>query len=401
MHGQLTASFVKNIKKPGVYSDKNRTGLRLRVLRDGRKHWVQRFTIQGRRREAGLGSYPIVTLSMARNQALANKRMIYEGFDPIEEKRNLNRMQSFSEAVEEYLESKLKEFRNEKHKKQWRSSIDNYAVPIIGTTPIQDVNLNNILDVLRPIWETKTETASRLRQRLEAVLSWAIATGLRVGPNPAIWKGNLSEILPKPSKIKTERHHAAVSLEDAPRFWQELQGREGMGSLALKFLCLTAARSGEVRGMTWNEIDLENRIWTIPKERMKANREHRIPLPDAAVQILQDVPHLSGCYHVFFSPTGKQLSDMSISAVLRRMDENAVRNGTKRYLDKRSDRPAVPHGLRSTFRDWAAEQGIDHVLAELALAHTVGNSVERAYRRTDMVEKRRDILEQWAGFLGA
>lgn len=174
-----------------------------------------------------------------------------------------------------------------------------------------------------------------------------------------------------------------------------------MGSLALKFLCLTAARSGEVRGMTWNEIDLENRIWTIPKERMKANREHRIPLPDAAVQILQDVPHLSGCYHVFFSPTGKQLSDMSISAVLRRMDENAVRNGTKRYLDKRSDRPAVPHGLRSTFRDWAAEQGIDHVLAELALAHTVGNSVERAYRRTDMVEKRRDILEQWAGFLGA
>lgn len=218
--------------------------------------------------------------------------------------------------------------------------------------------------------------------------------------NPARWKGNLSEILPTPSKIAKPRHHAAVAVSELPDFWKELQTKDGMGALALQFLCLTAARSGEVRGMTWQELDMKKRLWTIPKGRMKAGREHRVPLPDAAISLLGTVPRLKGCDYVFFSPKATQLSDMSVSAVMRRMDEKAQEDGGKRFLDPQSGRPAVPHGLRSSFRDWVAEIGHDHVMAELALAHRVGSVVERAYRRSDMVERRRKLLKDWAEYLG-
>ena len=401
MNGKLTATFVKNIKQPGSYSDKTGTGLRLRVKPDGRKNWIQRFTINGKLREAGLGSPPVVTLAMAREQALLNKRMAYEGKDPIEERRNRKPGLTFAEAIERYLAHKLAEFRNEKHRKQWRATLDSYATPIIGARDVETLTLNDMLAVLQPIWTTKTETASRLRQRIEAVLSWAAVAGYRIEANPARWKGNLSEVLPKPSKVATKRHQAAVNLSDAPAFWQRLCGMDGMSALALRFLCLTAARSGEVRGMRWDELDLDKRLWIIPAERMKAGREHRVTLSDPALGLLETLPRLLNSELVFFSPKGGPLSDMALSSVMRRMDEAALKAGAPRFLDPQSGRPAVPHGLRSTFRDWAAEQGYDHIIAELALAHHVGSTVERAYRRSDLVERRRDMMANWAAFLGA
>ncbi|MEL0436541.1 tyrosine-type recombinase/integrase [Phycobacter sp. K97] len=399
MNGSLTATFVRNIKAPGVYSDKNGTGLRLRVKPDGRKHWLQRFTLYGKVREAGLGSYPIVTLAMAREQALENRRAVRDGVDPISEKQKNRAVLTFADAVEEYLKIRMTEFRNEKHKKQWRATLDTYAVPIVGSIYVRDLTREDVIRVLEPIWKDKTETATRLRQRIEAVISWAIVSGHRETTNPAVWKGNLSEVLPNPSRVKQQKNHPAVQVTEAADFWKELSKREGMGATALRFLTLTASRSGEVRGMTWDEVDFEKRLWIIPKERMKARREHRAALSDAAMDLLLSMPKLEGCDFVFFSSKGGQLSDMSLSAVMRRMDEAAQANGGARFLDGRSKLPAVPHGLRSTFRDWAAENGVDHTLAELALAHNVGSTVERAYRRSDLVQNRFELMNQWAAHL--
>ncbi|MFQ1701685.1 tyrosine-type recombinase/integrase [Loktanella agnita] len=402
MNGVLTAVFVKNIKEPGVYSDKGGLGLRLRVKPDGRKHWLQRFTLNGKVREAGLGRYPIVSLADARNEALDNKRAVRAGLDPIEEKQKRQRgVMSFAEAVDAYLDIKVSEFRNEKHKKQWRATLDTYASPIVGTKPVRDLTRQDILAVLEPIWTVKTETATRLRQRMEAVLSWAIVSGHREATNPAVWKGNLSEVLPKPDRVKQKKNHPAVQIADMPGFWRELGKRDGMGAAALQFVTLTVARSGEVRGMTWDEVDLDAALWIIPKDRMKARREHRVPLSPAAVALLRSLPRMRGCDYVFYSNKGGQLSDMSLSAVMRRMDESAQAENGKRFLDARSNLPAVPHGLRSTFRDWAAERGVDHTLAELALAHNVGSTVERAYRRSDLVQRRVELMQDWSEFVGA
>lgn len=401
MNGALTATFVRNIKKPGVYSDKSGSGLRLRVKPDGRKHWLQRYTINGKVREAGLGSYPVVTLAYARQVALDNRRAVLNGLDPIIEKQKARGVMSFAEAVDEYLKIRVAEFRNEKHKKQWRSTLDNYAVPIIGAQPVRDLAVNDILSVLQPIWTVKTETATRLRQRIESVLSWAIAAGHREAANPAVWRGNLAEILPKPDRVKQTKHHPAVQVGEIAEFWHEVKQREGMGALALQFLTLTVARSGEVRGMTWDEVDLDAERWIIPKERMKARREHRVPLSPAAVKLLRDLPRLRGSNYVFYSSKGGMLSDMSLSAVMRRMDEAAHTNQSKRFLDAATGLPAVPHGLRSTFRDWAAESGVENTLAELALAHNVGNTVERAYRRSDLVQRRVELMSDWAAHLAA
>jgi len=396
---QLTAAFVKNIRKPGKYHDGGGMGLYLRVDKDEARYWIQRITIYSKRRELGLGSPPVVTLAVAREQALDNKRLIRSGGDPLAEKRKAQAAVTFAEAVEKYLEIKLKEFDNKKHGKQWRATLDKYATPVIGSMYVQSIEVRDILKVLQPIWQDKTETASRLRGRIEAVLSWATVTELRKGDNPARWKGNLSELLPKPSKIAKAGHHPALALKDVPDWWSSLEVREGMAAKALQFACITAARSGEVRGMTWAEVDLDATLWTIPADRMKAGREHRVPLPNEGVELLRDLPRLNSSPYVFFAPQGGMLSDMSISAVMRRMQASEEKAGRDGFIDSRSGRPAVPHGLRSTFRDWAAEQGYDHVLAELALAHTVGSAVERAYRRTDLIERRRQLLEDWVKFV--
>ena len=259
--------------------------------------------------------------------------------------------------------------------------------------------MRDVLRVLQPIWSDKTETASRLRGRIEAVLSWATVAGHRVGDNPARWGGNLSELLAKPGKVAKTTNHAALSLADAPRWWADLAKREGMAARALQFLAMTVARSGEVRGMTWAEVDLEKALWIVPAARMKAGREHRVPLTREAVELLRTLPQMEASPYVFFAPRGGMLSDMTLSAVMRRMQEAEEKAGRTGYLDPRSGRPAVPHGLRSTFRDWAAEQGIERDMAEMALAHTVGSEVERAYRRTDMLERRRAMLSAWGDFL--
>ncbi len=404
----LTARFVDTVTEPGKYFDGQ--GLFLRVQPNGARQWVQRITIRGKRCELGLGSPPAIPLATARKLALENRGKAMMGGDPIQERHDARAGLTFEAAVERYLAAKLDEFRNEKHKAQWRSTLDTYARPALGPKLVAEITLQDVLRVLEPIWQSKTETASRLRGRIEAVLSWATVAGHRAGDNPARWKGNLSEVLPKPSKVAKKKNYPAVALPDAPRWWAELAQREGMGARALEFLTLTAARSGEVRGMTWEEIDFgrwdetsaatlaTTATWTIPASRMKAERAHRVPLTEEAVAILQSLPRTNSPY-VFNAPLGGQLSDMTVSAVMRRMQEAEVKAGRAGFLDQVNKRPAVPHGLRSTFRQWAAEQGFPRDIAELALAHRVGDETERAYQRSDMLERRRDMMAAWAAFL--
>lgn len=394
----LTATFVRNIAKQGKYFDAGRTGLFLRIDKSDRKQWVQRIVINGKRHEIGLGSYPLVTLAMAREQAQANKRNVYLGGDPLAEKRKVQMDKSFAAVVEKYLEAKLSEFRSEKHQKQWRATLDSYAIPVIGDLPVSNISVHDVLRVLEPIWTEKTETASRLRGRIERVLSWATVSELRKGDNPARWRGNLSEVLPKPGKIATVKHHPALAQADTGRWWADLSSRNGMSISALQFAALTASRSGEIRGMTWDEVDFDAKHWTIPKERMKARRLHRVPLTDPMIDILNNLPRLEGSPYVFFAARGGMLSDMALSSVMRKMHQADLRKGGPGYCDPKSGAPAVPHGLRSTFRDWAAEQGYDHVQAELALAHDVGSETHRAYRRTDALERRRKMMAEFGDF---
>lgn len=394
---RLAPRFVETVTKPGKYFDGQ--GLFLRVAENGSRQWVQRITIHGKRRELGLGSPPAVTLAMARRQALENRGKVMLGGDPLAEKRAARSGITFAQASESYLAMKLKEFKNEKHKRDWRSSLDAYAMPLLGSKLVSDITVQDLLRVLEPIWQTKTETANRVRGRIEAVLSWATVAGYRTGDNPAHWKGNLSEALPKPSRIAKGGNQPALALSDVSRWWEDLSQRDGMAARALEFLTLTATRSGEVRGLTWDEVDLAARTWTIPANRMKNGREHRVPLSVEGAAILEDLPRLHGCEFVFFAPRGGMLSDMSISAVMRRMQEAEAKAGRTGYLDPRSKRPAVPHGLRSTFRQWAAERGYARDMAEIALAHWMGSEVERAYQRSDMLERRREMMAGWASFL--
>ncbi|MCR9151910.1 MAG: integrase arm-type DNA-binding domain-containing protein [Rhodobacteraceae bacterium] len=406
----LSARFVETVTAPGKYFDGH--GLFLRVAKNGARQWVQRITIRGKRTELGLGSPPAVTLATARRLALENRGKAMLGGDPLADKRKDREGMSFADAVEKYLAAKLSEFRNEKHRKQWRSTLDAYAAPVLGRKLVSEITVQDVLRVLEPIWREKTETASRLRGRIENVLSWATVAGHRTGDNPARWKGNLSEMLPKPAKVAKGENQPALALGDVARWWADLARRDGMAARALEFLALTAARSGEVRGATWEEIDLgdvatpatsatRRAVWAIPASRMKNGRPHRVPLTPEAVALLESLPRLDGSPYVFFAPRGGMLSDMSISAVMRRMQEAQVKAGEAGYLDPASKRPAVPHGLRSTFRQWAAEQGYPRDMAEIALAHFIGSEVERAYQRSDMLDRRRDMMAAWAGFLRA
>jgi integrase len=412
----LTAALIRSELAPGKYHDGGGLGLYLRVEKNGARFWIQRLTIEGKRHELGLGAPPATSLAEVRERAAENKQLVRGGGNPLADKRkalDARETMTFAEAVEKYLEGKLAEFRNEKHRKQWRATLDTYARPLIGSKSVADIEMRDVLRVLEPIWAEKTETATRLRGRIEAVLSWATVAGHRAGDNPARWKGNLAEMLAKPSKVAKTGNWPAVALGDAPRWWRDLAGRDGMGARALQFLTMAAARSGEVRGMTWDEVDLDAAMWTVPAERMKMRKEHRVPLTAEAVALLRALPTMQGSPFVFFAERGGQMSDMTLSAVMRRMQEAELKRLAKAdaaagretsteprgYIDPRSKRPAVPHGIRSTFSDWAAEQGFDRTLSEMALAHVVGSEVERAYRRTDLVERRRAMLASWGRFL--
>jgi integrase len=393
----LSARFVETVRDPGKYFDGH--GLLLRVAKNGAKQWVQRITIRGKRCELGLGSPPAVPLSEARRVALENRGKAMLGGDPLAEKRAARDRMTFAEAVGRYAEVRLKEIKNEKDRKRWRTLFEVYAYPNLSRLYVSDITVQDVLRVLQPIWQEKTETAKRLRAQVESVLSWATVAGYRAGDNPARWKGNLSEILPKPSRVAKAQNQPALARSDVKQWWTNLAEREGMAAKALQFLTLTASRSGEVRGMTWDEVDLSDRIWSIPSSRMKNGREHRVPLAHEAVDLLESLPRMEIGTLVFFAPRGGQLSDMSISAVMRRMQETENKAGRPGFMDPRSKRPAVPHGLRSTFRQWAAEQGYARDMAEIALAHWIGSEVERTYQRSDMIERRRAMMAGWAAFL--
>ncbi|RYH46024.1 MAG: integrase, partial [Alcaligenaceae bacterium] len=302
---------------------------------------------------------------------------------------------TFGESAKRYIASHEKGWKNAKHAQQWQRSLDMYAVPVLGKVPVRDISLAMVLKVLEPIWASKTETATRLRGRIESIIDWAIARGYRTDSNPARWKGLLDKLLPAPGKVSKTTHFQALPYAQLPAFMEQLQTQEGMGAKALLFAVLTAARSGEVRGATWAEMDLAARVWTIPAERMKASKAHRVPLSDRSMVLLHEMKALalsagrdSGKSYMFLSPNsrdpelGSQLSDMTLTAVLRRLKVEAV-----------------PHGFRSTFRDWCAEQtDYPNEVAEMALAHAVGNKVEAAYRRGDLLAKRQQLMQDWANY---
>lgn len=388
---ELSALQVSRLTESGHHAVGGVTGLYLYITPTGARSWVLRTLIAGKRRHMGLGAFPSVTLAMAREKARAARSEVEAGVDPIVarsevlkklKEENLNAV-TFESAANAYIEAHGDTWKNPKHRAQWSATLATYAFPVIGSLQTAHVTQAHVLAVLEPIWKTKNETAARLRGRIEAVLDWATVRGYREGENPARWKGRLDKLLPAPGKIQKTVHRKALTIDAVPQFMRDLHDKEGIAARALEFVVLTAARSGEVRGATWSEIDLDAAVWVVPGDRMKAGREHRVPLCAQAVELLQKVPRFVGNEHVFPSPRGKVLSDMALLAVMRRMEVDAV-----------------PHGFRSTFRDWVGERtDYPRELAEQALAHTLENKVEAAYRRGDALEKRRTMMQKWSDFL--
>jgi len=388
---ELSAVEVRKLSKPGRHAVGGVSGLLLVVQDSGSKSWILRTTVGGKRRNIGLGGFPEVSLQDARGKAREMKKSIEKGVDPVEEKRKAKRLLlkeqesaiSFEEAAEQFFQKKRPEFKNPRYAQNWISSVISYANPIIGKKPVSEIDLQDVISVLKPIWYEKTETATRLRQRLEGILNWATVSGYRSGDNPARWKGHLDAVLSKPSRIRDTKHFPALPWKEIGRFMVELRKRKGMAARCLEFIILTACRSGEARFATWEEIDFDSKIWMIPGGRMKSGKEHRVPLSDDVFELLDSLPKFEGVSYLFPSSRGSTLSDMTISSVCKRMEINAV-----------------PHGFRSTFRDWCAEStNFPREVAELALAHSISNSVEAAYLRGDLLDKRRQLMDAWADFI--
>ena len=388
---ELSALEVKRLVEPGFYSVGGVAGLHLQVTKTGARSWILRILVGNKRRDVGLGGYPDVQLAQARDKARDVREKVAQGIDPVAERQSARsallaqqmRSITFKQAATEVIKKKQLEAGNIKHAQQWQNTLETYAFPVLGRMAVADIELVHVKQALEPIWTTKTETASRVRQRIEAVLSWATVHGHREGDNVARWKGNLDTILPAPAKIAKVKHHRALDIDDAHQFMVNLRQREGVAARCLEFVILTAARSGEARGATWSEIDLANRLWIIPASRMKAGREHRVPLSDDAVKLLEAQPRRDAGEFVFPAPRGGQLSDAGMSALIKRMGVDAT-----------------PHGFRSTFRDWAAERtSTPHHVCEMALAHTIKNEAEAAYRRGDLLAKRAKLMQDWAKFI--
>jgi len=388
---ELSPLTVGRLTQVGHHAVGGIAGLYLYVTDTGARSWVLRIMVGAKRRHIGLGGFPDVPLAQARERARKARDDVAAGIDPIAQKQALASQlrasqaaeTTFKMAAEAYIAAHGDTWKNPKHRAQWTSTLATYAYPVIGNLGVQHIGQELILKILEPIWKTKTETASRLRGRLESVLDWSTVRGYRSGENPARWKGHLDKLLAAPGKIQKVEHHPALDIDAMPRFMADLRKREGTSARALEFAILTAARSGEARGATWDEIDAKEKVWTIPAERMKANREHRVPLTAAALKVISSMPKVDGSAFVFAAPRGGMLSDMALTQVMRRMDLKAV-----------------PHGFRSTFRDWAGERTHHpREIAEAALAHTLDNKVEAAYRRGDALEKRRVMMSEWADFL--
>ncbi|TVO53173.1 DUF4102 domain-containing protein [Denitromonas halophila] len=387
---KLSPLQVKNLSKAGRYGDG--AGLMLNVTTGGSKSWIFRYMISGRDHWMGLGPYPDVGLAEARELATENRKKIRNGIDPLEEREsraaedraNSAKAVTFDWCAQQYIEAHRPTWSNPKHAEQWASTLRTYAAPIIGKLDVSRIETSHIMKILEPEWLTKTETLSRLRGRIERILDWATVRKYRTGENPARLKGHLEALLPPRSRLKVEKHFTALPYAEMAPFMTDLRKQEGIAAKACEFAILTAARSGEVRGATWSEIDMDAALWTIPAERMKAAREHRVTLSKEALSLLRTMQELSTDPQLIFPgrDAGRPLSDMSLTAVLKRMK-----------------RPVTMHGFRSSFRDWAAEiSNYPKEMADMALAHKVADKVEAAYRRGDMVQKRRAMMQDWADY---
>lgn len=384
---KLSAMKVTRLSTPGYYGDGG--GLYLQVSARGSKSWIFRYERLGRERHMGLGPLHTVSLAEARERARQARLSLAAGLDPIEKRDKemavLRAEQAsdldFDTCAKQYIEAHEAGWRNSKHRQQWENTLRAHASPHIGNIHVRRIDTPLVLKVLEPIWRTKTETASRIRERIERILSWATVRGYREGDNPARWRGHLDEMLPKPTKVKKVKHHPALPFAEVGDFCAAVRKQMGMSAKAMEFTILTACRTAEVLGARWDEVDFEGQVWTVPAERMKANRPHRVPLVPAALAILEGQKGLDTVLVFPGAKRGKPLSDMAMLTLLRRMNREDI----------------TVHGFRSTFRDWAAEKtNYPREVAEMALAHTVGSAVENAYRRSDLFDKRRQLMGEWA-----
>ncbi|WP_130470277.1 tyrosine-type recombinase/integrase [Candidatus Magnetaquicoccus inordinatus] len=383
--GQLTALKVTKTRTPGLYGDGG--NLWLQVTSQAAKSWVLRYTLRGKNREMGLGSVQDVSLEEARTKAAKARKLLIERVDPIVD-RDIERQKaapakSFKQCADEFIEANKAGWSNTKHAAQWASTLETYAYPIIGTMPVSEVTTDHVLQILNPIWQEKPETASRVKGRIESVLSMATVRGYRIGENPARWKGHLDQLLPAKVKVAKVEHHAALPYADVSGFMRALAQQEGVAALALAFCILTATRTSETLGAVWGEIDFAAKVWAIPGDRMKAGREHRVPLSDQAMTVLERMQEQRQPDYIFPGMrAGRPLSNMALLMTLRRMERGDL----------------TTHGFRSTFRDWAAETtGYPNEVCEMALAHDV-KGVEGAYRRGDLFEKRRQLMADWGRY---
>ncbi len=387
---RLTAVGIKNLKGKGLYADGG--GLYLRVTDNGTKGWIFRFARDGRTRDMGLGTCADISLASAREIGEECRKQLKQGLDPIETRKKSNGAQNgsantvtFREAVERYITAHEPAWKNAKHRQQWRNTLASYAVPVIGEINVAAIATEDILRVLEPIWQTKPETAVRVRGRIENVLDWCRARKLREGANPALWRGHLKHLLPARKKKGNVRHHPAMPWQELPTFMTQLRANSAISARALEFTILTAARTSEAILATRSEFDLDEAVWHVPATRMKASVEHRVPLSERARDIIAGLPQIEGNTYVFAGARpSRPLSSMAMLELLRGL------------------RPGLTvHGFRSTFRDWAAEEtNFPSEVVEMALAHTIENEVERAYRRGDLFQKRRALMDAWAGYCG-
>ncbi|MFM0726590.1 integrase arm-type DNA-binding domain-containing protein [Paraburkholderia strydomiana] len=402
---KLSATKVRQEKTPGYYSDGG--GLYLQISPSGSKSWIFRYARNKKSHEIGLGAYLNVPLEAARDKADGMRRALGNGDDPLamrqSERAKIAAKMTFTECATAYIDAHKPGWKNVKHAEQWTNTLTTYAAPFIGKKDVANVDTHDVVRVLEPIWTTKNETASRVRGRMEKVLAWATTRGLRSGENPARWKGHLDTLLAKPSAVQADEHHPALPYPQISSFAAALRSIDGIAARALEFAILTAARTQEIIGAQWSEIDMDSKLWTIPAERMKMKQLHRVPLSAKAIVILKAMEKTRLDDFVFPGMTkDKGLSNMSLLAVIKRMNGAAKSKGDAPapiWFDPKTGAPVVPHGFRSTFRDWAAEcTSFPRELAEKALAHAVRSEVEAAYQRGDYLAKRAKLMDAWAEY---
>ncbi|CAM8650128.1 XerC Integrase [Oxalobacteraceae bacterium] len=395
---RLSALQVTKLTKPGLYGDGG--GLTLQITTTGAKSWLFRYMVAGKPFGMGLGPTHTVSLAEARQKALEARKLLNDGINPLVAKKKNQiaaaladaKMMTFDQCAEAYILAHKAGWKNAKHGDQWTNTINTYASPVFGHLPVAEIDTGLVVKCLAPIWESKTETASRVRGRIESVLGWAATSGYRTGENPARWKGHLENLLATISKASRTKNHPSLPWSRIGEFMAALRARDGVAARAVEFAILTACRSGEVRGARWAEFDTTTKVWTIPAGRMKAKREHQVPLSDAALVLLESMPQDDDVDVVFAGTKGQPLSDMSLTAVIRRMngDDKPV------WADANGDGITV-HGFRSSFRMWAAETtNYPREVAEHALAHQLPDAVERAYQRGSQFAKRAALMAEWA-----